>query len=107
MVLAVYKTMETQQQRINRAIKNKEMRQDKTSQSILISWAINNAVHTLPEKGKENWDATKFQIEARYNYFIELYRSWMIDNMLTIEKEEAKEDKAREEVERDVGHTGE
>ena len=44
------------QTKIEERIKEKDARQDKTSLSILISWALNAALNTLSEeeKGKDN-----------------------------------------------------
>jgi hypothetical protein len=65
------------QNKIDEAIKNKEKRLDQTSLSILISWAINNATQTLTEKDKADWQT---KIAERYQYFIDLYREWMLEN---------------------------
>lgn len=77
--------MDNQQQKIEKAFKEKMKRWDKTSLSILVSWAINNAVNSLPEETKKKWSAVKNKVEERYPYFIDLYRSWMLDNMPTEE----------------------
>jgi len=66
---------------IKKRFEEKMKRLDKTSLSILISWAINNAVNSLPEETKKKWGAVKNKIEERYPYFIDLYRSWMLENM--------------------------
>lgn len=67
---------------IAKRFKEKMARLDKTANSILVSWAINNATNTLREEDKKNWKAAKLQIEERYPFFIDLYRDWMIDNMI-------------------------
>ena len=68
----------TTQERIEKAIKDKNKRLDKTAASILVSWAINNAVNSLAEIDKiKDW---KEMVRERYPFFIDLYRTWMIDN---------------------------
>jgi len=65
---------------IKKRFEEKMRRLDKTSLSILISWAINNATNFLPEELK----GTKkgfIQIQKWYPEFINEYRSWMLENM--------------------------
>ena len=71
------------QEKIDKAVKNKERHYTKTELSILVSWAINNAVNTLPKTAnKEHWgEDMKKAIIERYPWFIELYREWMMDNL--------------------------
>ena len=53
-------------------------RMDKTSKSILISWAINNAVNSLGGyHNSDDWELYKERVKERYPFFIELYREWM------------------------------
>ena len=74
-----------EQKKIERMFKEKMNRWDKTSSSILICWAINNAVNSLSEADKTNvehgWEFLRKQIKRRYPFFIELYKEWMIENM--------------------------
>ena len=76
------------QTKIEERIKEKDARQDKTSLSILISWALNAALNTLSEeerggkseeeKGKDNWQRL---VEERHHWFIDKYREFMLENM--------------------------
>ena|SRR3990167_4744657 len=68
------------QTKIEERIKEKDARQDKTSLSILISWALNAALNTLSEeeKGKDNWQKL---VEERHHWFIDKYREFMLENM--------------------------
>lgn len=68
------------QERIDKAIKKKELHWNQQSLSILVSWSINCAIASLSEKDKKkkNW----FQlIKKRYPKFIDEYRNWMVENM--------------------------
>lgn len=84
----------TQQEKIDQAVKAKQKRYDQTSASILISWAINNAVQTIVhDMPEQHWDWAKEQIKERYQFFIELYKEWMAENG-------PEEDKTDEECEK-------
>jgi len=79
------------QKRIEEAIANKNVRQDKTSDSILVSWAINNAVATLSEKDKDgDWNKVEDMIKGRYPFFIELRDQWFNSQALVKAKETMK-----------------
>jgi hypothetical protein len=72
-------------------------RLDKTSNSILISWAINNAVNTISDQDKANadsWETIEKAIRHRYPFFIELYQEWMLENAVEVEPEYAPLDNA-------------
>jgi len=72
---------------IKKRFDEKMKRLDKTSASILISWAINNAVNMLSNemkdklRGDNNNYRLKETIQNLYPVFIELYREWMLENM--------------------------
>lgn len=79
------------QKRIEEAIANKNVRQDKTSDSILVSWAINNAVNTLSEDEKSGgFNMMREHIETRYPFFIELRDQWFNSQALVKAKETMK-----------------
>ena len=65
---------------IKKRFEEKMKRLDRTSLSILGSWALNCAVASMSEldKKKPDWFET---VQARRNMFVEEYRSWMLDNM--------------------------
>lgn len=82
----------------------KMKRYDKTSESILVSWAINNAVNSLPEgiKNLSEWDNYKEFIRIRYPFFIELYKEYFAGKPLSdwdIENGQEKYDTLSEEME--------
>ena len=73
---------------IKKRFEEKMERLNQTSLSILVSWAINNAVNSLSEEDKKNWGDRigkgrngQELVKERYPFFIELYREWMIDNL--------------------------
>lgn len=72
--------METQQERIDRAIKKREFRQNKTEISIDVAWSINNANSFMPEKLRGTKKGFRF-IKKWYPEFMGLKREYMIENM--------------------------
>ena len=84
---------EQKQQKIDEAIKQKIKRLDKTSASILVSWAINNAVNTISEKDKEEFVFNSLieRIKERYPFFIDLYRDWMLENVIEVDGKDIKQ----------------
>jgi len=66
------------QKKIDAAVKNKERRLSKQELSIQICWAINNAVNTLTPTDKKDWQKN---VKERYQWFLDEYRAWMIDNL--------------------------
>jgi len=81
---------------IKKRFEEKMKRLDKTSNSILISWAINNAVQMISEEQKETLDEDALMggIRTFYPKFIELYREWMLENAVEVEPEYAPLDNA-------------
>jgi len=66
---------------IAKRFKEKMARIDKTSQSILTSWATNCAIATLSETNKNNFgEELLAEIKTRRDIFIDMYREWMLDN---------------------------
>ena len=70
------------QERIDKAIKRKEFRETRQQTSISISWAINNAVNSLSENEKgKTWGRRLRLIKNRKDYFLDIYREYMLENM--------------------------
>ena len=74
--------IESQQQRIDKAIKNKEIRQTKTETNIEISWAINCTI-ALMGKGDRtlDWEEQIRLIRARYQDIIDIKRDYIMEEM--------------------------
>jgi len=86
---------------IKKRFEEKMARMDKTSASILVSWAINNAVASLSEMEKINndWKAVSKIIKERYPFFIEEYRDWFFQQ--EVEKTKALTDEQIKKIDED------
>jgi len=96
----MYKT--DRDKRIEKMHDEKMKRYDKTSESILVSWAINNAVNSLCPP--DEWEETKRFIQERYPFFIDLYEKLMaeranlrIDEIIQTAPDEIKKSVAQQE----------
>jgi hypothetical protein len=80
--VADYKNMAYDNPIIKQRFEEKMRRLDRTSQSILISWAINNAVQLMTEKSKESLTPKELKdwLRNAYPVFIDLYTEWMEEN---------------------------
>lgn len=74
-------TIKEQQEKIDQAVKAKQKRYDKTSASILVSWATNCAVNMVTH-GPDGMtrEEKEGDIIIWRDWFIESYRSWMLEN---------------------------
>ena len=69
----------TTQERIEKAIKDKNKRLDKTAASILVSWATNCAVEIASQRALSREDTQRDIIIWR-EWFINSYKEWMLEN---------------------------
>jgi hypothetical protein len=69
----------TQQEKIDQAVKQKQKRYDQTSASILVSWATNCAVEIASKKDLDR-EMMENEIISWRGWFIDSYRSWMLEN---------------------------
>lgn len=73
-------TYEENQKLIQQNVEDKKKREEHTQKSILVSWAINNAVNCLGTIKRATTDEVKQyegSLEKWANYFISLYKKMM------------------------------
>ena len=78
MLTGLYKIMDKQQAKIDRAVKAKHKHWNKTEQSIRFCWAINNSTNSLSAAEKElGWNGRLDLIKSRYPEFMKMHEDEM------------------------------
>lgn len=82
MAKSIEQMYQDKQNRINEAIKKKELRFTEQKLSINNAWAINCTIASMSEKEKElPWEERFTLITDRYQSFIDEHRIWLLDNL--------------------------